>query len=473
MNLTKRILAGALAMATVLSCVACGNDGDTKTTTTAATLNSEDQAAIDDVVENIGDALPDVELANKTVKWLAHYDINPTTEGAVMPPNLALFETKYGGKIEWVQTNWESRFTDLANYVQSNTAPDLFPASDMDTHPKGAIKGMFQPIDDYVDLSLDIWEPTREACDKFMYQGKHYVAVIDVSPSCICIYNKNTIEEHGYDDPAELYAQGKWDWNTFEEMCIDFTDPDNDMYALDGWAVEKGIMLTAGKPLLDIVDGEVVSNVMDPTIEKVQTYMYELQKNGVLYPRHLINNWSIRGGSDGTGIGSGLQLFCPVGIWAIQNSLEQTEHFGNIAEGEVMFVPMPKDPDLDYYPIWSLVGGYNIITGAQNPEGAAAFINCCRFSADSEETNALGLKQLTEEYGWTEEMVAMKDEITRLARENPVFDFSASVTDDLGSRLDTLSRGTMIPGEQTWAELRGEQVDAIDYLVSEVNAGNV
>ena len=39
----------------------------------------------------------------------------------------------------------------------ANDSPDFFPADDMDAFPKGAIKAMFEPIDDVVDFSSDIW----------------------------------------------------------------------------------------------------------------------------------------------------------------------------------------------------------------------------------------------------------------------------------------------------------------------------
>lgn len=47
------------------------------------------------------------------------------------------------------------------------------------------------------------------------------------------------MEDNGYDDPAELFKEGKWNWDTFTEMCLDFTDAESDKYALDGWYYEK------------------------------------------------------------------------------------------------------------------------------------------------------------------------------------------------------------------------------------------
>ena len=77
---------------------------------------------------------PDIELSNKTIKWMAHYDINPI-DGKSESPAISLFQTKYGGKIEYVQTTWDNRYTDLAKAVMANDSPDFFPADDMDAFP--------------------------------------------------------------------------------------------------------------------------------------------------------------------------------------------------------------------------------------------------------------------------------------------------------------------------------------------------
>ena len=459
----KKTLALLMALSVIMTMTACQND-----------TSEEDVADTSPTIQTSPphpepyDPLPDIELDNAVVKWLSPFSID-YIPGGNTPPSLALFETKYDGKIEWIKTTDESKFTDLASLVMSSSSPDLFPADNMDTHPMGAIKGLFAPIDEYIDFSSDLWEDAAGFCDKFTYKGKHYVAVADIEPSCICIYNKDTIEACGFDDPAKLLRDGKWNWNAFEKMCTEFTYPDFDWYALDGWNVEKGIMTSAGVPLIDVVDDTIVSNVMHPAIEKVQNLMYNLQQNSVLYPRHLLNDGSIRDGIEGAGIASGLQLFCIADSEVLRKPLSETKQFGDISDGYIMFVPMPKDPELDYYPIWSKIKGFNIVSGAQNPQGAAAYINCRRFIATDIYVEELNLHQLEKECGWTPEMCDMLYEIKKMAYQNPVFDFSMSVSDELSSQTDMLTRAVMIPGEKTWDEARDEYAQSIDTLVAEAN----
>jgi ABC-type glycerol-3-phosphate transport system substrate-binding protein len=453
-------MAGAMA--------SCGSNGssteDTSSVKAGVDLSDDAKAQI----EELKDQLPDIELENTTIKWMAHYDINPT-DGAVKSPGLELFEQKYGGTIEWVQTTWDTRYDDLATKVMGKDSPDFFPASDMDTFPKGAIKGMFDPIDDVIDLDSDLWSSTKDASDEFVFNGSHYIAVIDVSPNYVCVYNRTTIEEKGYDDPAELFAEGNWNWDTFSEMCLDFTDADNDMYALDGYWYVKALSETSGVAMIGLEDGLLVNNMSDPNIEKAQNFMYELEKNNVVFDRSS-NNWKTRGdGTTGNGLGSYQTLFIPVGLWALEVSVENSAPFGDVEAGEIMFVPMPKNPDSDTYYISSRIEGYNLCKDAPNPEGFAAYMNCLMVCKDS--TQNITEDTLINEYKWTQEMVDMRETIYEMAAANPVFDLQDGVSSELSTQMESVSQATMLTGGNatTWTQCLSEYEKSVDFLVNEAN----
>ncbi|SDA18665.1 ABC-type glycerol-3-phosphate transport system, substrate-binding protein [Ruminococcus sp. YE71] len=463
----KRILAGAFALTMAFAVASCGKSGGSSSESKpqgGKELDEEDKATISE----LKDQLEDKELANKEIKWMAHYDINPS-EGAVKSPGLELFEQKYDGKVKWVQTTWNTRYDDLANAVMGGNSPDFFPASDMDTFPKGAIKGMFDPIDDVIDLGSDLWASTKESSDNFVFNGKHYVAVIDVSPNYVCVYNKTTIEQNGFDDPAQLLEDGKWDWDTFKTMCTEFTDADNDKYALDGYWYVKAISETCGKPLIGLDNGMLVNNMSDPDVEKVQNFMYELGKNGVMFDRST-NGWQTRGdGTTGNGLGDYQTLFIPVGLWGIEAPLATTKPFGDMEAGEIMFVPMPKDPDSDTYYISSRVDGYNLCHNAPNPEGFAAYMSCLMVAKD----NAASIyeKTLKEEYKWTDEMYEMRQRIYQMAAEHPVFSFADGVSAEMDAAMLNVSQATMLTGggATTWTECVGEYGKQVDFIVKEAN----
>ncbi len=469
MKTMKRILAGALALTMTVALASCGGNKDGGGTTESKDTGKDLDSAAKEQIAGLQDQLEDIDLANKTIKWMAHYDINPSG-GAVKAPGLELFEQKYGGKVEYVSTTWETRYDDLATKVMGKEAPDFFPASDMDSFPFGAIRGMFEPIDDYIDLNDDLWASTKSAADKFMYNGSHYVAVIDVAPNYVCIYNKSTIEAEGLDDPAELFANDEWTWDTFGDMCREFTDAESDKYGLDGYWYGNAISETSGVPLIGMDDtGHLVNNMSDPNVEKAQDFMYELGKDGVMFDRSS-NGWSTRGdGTTGEGLGSNLTLFIPAGLWAIQAPLETTAPFGDMEAGEIMFVPMPRNPDSDTYYISSRVEGYHLCLGAPNPEGFAAYMNCLMVSRDG--AADITERTYTDEYKWSQEMIDMMHTVSDMARENPVFDFQNAVSSEMNTVMQSVSQATMITGggATTWTQCRSSYETSVDILIDEIN----
>ena len=159
--------------------------------------------------------------------------------------------------------------------------------------------------------------------------------------------------------------------------------------------------------------------------------MYELQKNEVVFPR-CDNNWNTRGnGENGDGLGSHKTLFIPIGIWAIEEPLKKTALFGDMEAGEIMFVPMPKNPASDTYYISARISGYNLCYKAPNPEGFAAYMACVKTATDSDVSTEIFEEQLRDEYKWNDEMIAMRKKIYEMTKENPVFDIHDGVSSDL------------------------------------------
>ncbi len=159
------------------------------------------------------------------------------------------------------------------------------------------------------------------------------------------------------------------------------------------------------------------------------------------------------------------QLFYPVGLYEFYTEKKQwTAKYGE----DVFFVPMPKDPDADEYYIPTGMNSYMFVSGGQNPEGVAKYLECKRFTMLDDATAELGNQQFREDYGWTDEMVEMKDEMNRLASENPVIDISRGISEDCGKVLDdgmrSAAKGT--PWNETYDMINS----VIDTFVNEINA---
>lgn len=452
-EIAKRLSFISAIAVTASAMTACGGVGETATTT--ATMN-EEQAA---VVENV-----EVEaetLENPTLKFLSFWPINPT-EGKPVPVALQLFQTKYGGTVKDIPTTWDTRYDDLANMVMSGDSPDMFSATDLDLFPGKVAAGMFDPLDDYLDYDSDEWsEGARQLNEMHCVGGKHYIACASTSTGMVMIYNKSTIEENGLDDPAELAYNNEWTWSKFKEMCFDFSDKDEGKCAVGGWWYEPGMILSTGVPVIGMDNGVIVNNIMSPEVERVQNLFLEMKNADIMFP-YAEYNWTVHP----EWIAEGKTLFYPIGRWGLLEP--DLSAYG--AEGEIMFVPTPRDESADawYLTAHGGVDAYALCKGAKNPEAVAAYIKCLLVQNNDESVQSVNEEQLRTEYHWTDEMIEMDRYITELTNAHPVIDFYAAVNSDVTDLLSNSIKDSSYNGTD-WYSTRESINDAVQSNVDAMN----
>lgn len=459
MKKTLAFITAFLALTAVVSLTGCGKK-DVEDPYENVDVSAELRAKIRENVTNT-DLLPDVELENKTIKWLSDWNINPDVTGKNKPTELVAFEEKYGGNIEWIQCIWENRYEKLAEMINSGDGVDFFYAGNRDAFPKGAIRGMFVPVDDYIDFSSSLWEDVQEVNDSLIWNGSHYCIVTQTTGDQVaCVYNRKTIQEAGLTDPAELYARGEWDWNAFQGMLTSFVDEKNQHYGIDSWWYEFGLIATTGVAPISLENGKLVNNLGDPAMERVQNFMFDLYNTGCISLGYGDYGWD----SHPEYIGEGKLLFYPVGLYEFyKKESDWKTKFGD----DAFFVPMPKDPESSEY--YTPVGmeAYTIVKGAQNPEGVARFLDCKRFAIMDEDTKALADQQFRDDYGWTDDMVVMQRSMQELADRNVVLDISTGVSADCGTLIDDslrlTTRGT------PWSETYDAVNAALDVMIDKIN----
>ncbi|MDE6679604.1 MAG: ABC transporter substrate-binding protein [Ruminococcus sp.] len=443
-----------------VSVTACGEKTDD------SKAKDVDPALRKAIAENVADSeLLTGELENKTIKWLSPWDINSDdNEGKSTPAFLVAFEERYGGKIEWNQCTFDDRYEQLAKAINGDEGIDFFYAGDLDAFPKGAVRQMFIPADDYINYDSPLWDGVRELNDSLIWKGGHYITATRIAgDNCGVIYNRKTVREAGLQDPAELYRKGEWNWKAFENMLDKFVDPNNQRYGIDGWWFEFGLTATSGVPAVSMENGRLINNLSNPAMERVQNWIYNLYNNDYIAIGSEEYGWNAKPAY----IGEGKTLFYPCGLYQFyMKSDNWKKTFGD----EVFFVPMPKDPDSDKYYIPVGMEAYAFVKGGKNPEGVAKFLECKRFVLEDSETLALADKQMKEDYGWTDEMFEMKESMQTLAEANPVIDLSRGVSADCGELLDNslrlTARGT------AWSETYDSINAVVDKYIDEVNSGN-
>ncbi len=455
----KKAIALTSAVSIILSLAGCA-DSNIKTTATSAITTAtmkEEHAKVVEQVEIDADV-----LENGALKFLSFWDINPT-EGKPVPVGLQLFQTKYGGTIEYLPTTWDTKYDDLATLVIAGNSPDMFSAADLDVFPGKTISGMFEPMDDYIDFNSDLWtDGAKQINELHSVGGKHYVACISTATGLVMIYNKRVIEENGLDDPAELAYNNEWTWTKFKEMCYDFSDRGNDKFAIDGWWYELAMILTTGVPVIGMENGVVVNNVMSNEVARVQDLFLEMKKADVMFP-HAEYDWNVFPER----VSDGKTLFYPIGRWGLLEP--DLSVYGT--NDEIMFVPTPRDENADnwYLTASGGVDAYAMCKGAPNPEAVAAYIKCKLIEVSDESVQEVNMQELREDYHWTDEMIKMDNYISDLTNKHPVIDFYGAINSDVYNMLHNNIKDSSYNGTD-WYQTRESVNAAVQTNIDEINA---
>ena len=159
-----------------------------------------------------------------TLTWLSYYDINPSGSND-RSVALSLFEDVYGGKINYVQTTSEDKFSKLASMILAGDDVDMFPY-EWDALPNGVTKNQYDPLDPYFeDMGMNedgLWDDMEDVIDMFEYKGEHYVVPFTISDPLLVTYSRKMVQAEGLEDPYTLYENGEWDLGRIHEHDGDF-----------------------------------------------------------------------------------------------------------------------------------------------------------------------------------------------------------------------------------------------------------
>ena len=463
MNKKRMLSASAAAIVLLGMLTACASEGGgstpqiTTTTPPPSTMGEEQQAQAEEIETK------EFELENKSITFLASWARNPAN-GKNKDVALELFQTRYGGEIVDIVVPDGERYDRLATLVSTGDSPDFFSAGDMDAFPKGAINKMFQPLDTYIDFNDRWWSDKKSLTDKFVFGDNHYVGAVGAEIEVLMIYNKAVMAENGLTDPAQLLAEGNWNWTTCMELMRDFCDNGDEYYATDGWWVVSGFSGTTGVPYIGMDNGKVVNNLRDSLLESAQELVYNIRKEEMAYPV-----WDYGWTSNASNVGLGKTLFYPCGMWAL-TQLDGEYGLNNYGEvKDIGFVPMPKCPYVDEYYIPARVTGYMLVSGAPNPEGVACYLYCEAAAVGSEEAEEITHDQYINEYGWTEDMWEMRNTIYDMVEEHPCFDFMKGISPLMTDSLDNPSKDGY-HNATSWIQTREEQYNSVQAEVDKANA---
>lgn len=225
-KIVKRVLALALALSIVLTLAACGGNknGDDANKGTSGGISIEEAFDTDAFIATIP-----AELKGTTVKFLNWYDpYDFDQEGKVIDA----FEQATGINVEVIDVEYGPRYSEkLAGLVASGDSPDLYA---MDA-PEMAFMKAAQPIAKATgyDFADPAWNPAVK--EYYSVDGVQYAANLSYTPFIRMLtisYNKQVMEEFGFEDPWTLYKDGKWTWEKAMEMSAEWVKQGPDYYGV-------------------------------------------------------------------------------------------------------------------------------------------------------------------------------------------------------------------------------------------------
>jgi len=285
-----------------------------------------DNQAEQDVYQKISDDLS-AQLADQGITL--KYDPAPVT--GYLDKLTTEFSAGNAPDIVWIPG------ASTADYATKNVLLDLMPLATADTSFK---------LTDYYDAPM-----------KELEEGGHLWGLPrDISTEVI-YYNKDLFAAKGVDDPAELAAQGKWDWDNFLRVAQELTDPANKVYGYsmsNWWGIWGYYIYAAGGSLFNA--DRTACGLDTPEAQAGLQFLQDLiQKHKVMTLP------GVEGGVGETEFIAGQAGMYPNGRWMTPAMRENAQFNWAVVE-------MPKGPGGNS--TWLFWGPYVVSAKTQYPDQA-------------------------------------------------------------------------------------------------------
>lgn len=206
------------------------------------------------------------------------------------------YEEKYNAKVEVVSSDYNNWQSQLDASIASGDPIDIVTQA-VYYYDYLTLNHRTQPINEYIDLNDK--NLSKEAMDMFYtYNGKYYCACpADGIYPALLFYNKDMLANEGLDDPADMYYQGNWTWDTFRDMCKQLKKTNNDgsvkQYALAMWYPNL-FLATNHTSAAKFENGRYSLNFDDPALKNALNYSkdfyYDSKYRGV-FENDIYQNW--------------------------------------------------------------------------------------------------------------------------------------------------------------------------------------
>lgn len=218
--------------------------------------------------------------------------------------------------------------------------------------------------DDYFENLSNI---DKQVANKLAYNDEYYTFGSkngNVNESMFFVqYNKTLLENEDQPDPYELYLDGEWDYDAFEEIAKAVTKDTNGDGETDQW----GASAISGEGIFRFLQSNGVETAR---VDENGEYVFDLTSKAAINALNIVEEWS----NEDKILSSGSDTFEDGTIaFALMSSITWWRHAKDNMDDEYGVIPLPMGPDVDryHYPTFNFVQAV-IPANADNPEGLIA-----------------------------------------------------------------------------------------------------
>ena len=341
--------------------------------------------------------LPELDITSDTVTYLT-WDSQRNIDKD--PANLLMQEV-YGCKLKVVRTTYAELANKAATLRMSGSTPDLIKFKDME-FPSFINNDIVADVTDYLDYSNPLWAGLEDTANAYSFKDRCYVFPCGkVANNNYVYYWTSYFEDYGLETPLEMYKNGEWTMSAMRDMMKELTTDDD----RDGIVDVYGLVLTpiysfnmSGEDLViwDETQSKYVNNLRSPKIAEFFDWIYETGSAG-----------------DDSRLMSLEDVSCftaKSAVMMLGEAWVRSEFYDEICNGEIEFAPAPRMDSNDEYFARGRAEVYWMGKESANPNGALAYLACCRAISLNEGLGEELAARAGMEYNkWPEEIEELKD----------------------------------------------------------------
>ena len=283
----KKVISLLLVLCMVFALTACGDSTTTNDSTTDNTAKTEASA------DNNGPAGGENARKIYIGTWYESYytsahtsiydnpDVDDVEEAQMQLDNMRAVEAKYGIELYYKNLTWNGVIESINTSIMAGKPNCDIYMVDLQFGIPAVLNGYAEDVSAYItddDIALKGFSFTSDG-GTYLFKGN----TVELSGYPLG-YNKTLLAAAGCEDPYELYQNGEWTWEAWEEMMAKVNDPDNGVYAFRGaWTVLTTALLFSNNawiasPDHTDADGNLVEGLTSQATTEVLNEMYKIYK---------------------------------------------------------------------------------------------------------------------------------------------------------------------------------------------------